>query len=87
MQLAQLGVIQPAGDFLAIAGDEGHGGAAVEQFHGGRNLRAANAEFLGETIDDLGLCVHVILANPGQTIATRYHTPGGAGRRRRLWAA
>ena len=33
LQGAQLRVVERAGRFLAIAGDEGHGGAAVEQRH------------------------------------------------------
>jgi hypothetical protein len=34
-EIAQLRVVEVVGDFLAVAGDEGHGGALVEQLHGG----------------------------------------------------
>ena len=37
-EIAQLRVVQIAGDFLAIARDEGHGGAFVEQRHRRRDL-------------------------------------------------
>src|SRR5690606_16128521 len=38
LQQAQLDVVQPAGGFLAVARDEGHGRALVEQGDGGGNL-------------------------------------------------
>ena len=47
LQLAQLGIVQPARGFLAVAGDEGHGGAAIQQVNGGLHLRRAYAEFGG----------------------------------------
>ena len=37
-QCAQLGVIEVVGHFLAVAGDEGHGGAFVKQLDGGDDL-------------------------------------------------
>ncbi len=37
-QKAQLRVVEAAGDFLAVAGDEGHGGAFVQQLDGGNDL-------------------------------------------------
>ena len=46
VERAQLRVIERAGRFLAIAGDERHGRAAVEQRHRGRDLLVADAEFL-----------------------------------------
>ena len=39
LERAQLGVVEPAGGFLAVARDEGHGGLVVEQGDGGVHLR------------------------------------------------
>ena len=36
--MAQLGVVEAAGDLLAVAGDEGNGGAFVQQSDGGLDL-------------------------------------------------
>ena len=47
LQRAQLRVVERAGDFLPIAGDERHGGAAVEQVDRGGDLLFADAEFCG----------------------------------------
>src|SRR5690606_40328273 len=47
-QIAQLGIVKAAGDFLAVAGDERHGGAFVEQRHGGGYLLRAHAQFGGD---------------------------------------
>ena len=55
---AQLGVVQPAGGFFAVAGDKGHGGAVVEQGDGGFDLGRGGGEFGGEDLDD----VHVAKA-------------------------
>ena len=48
-QVAQLGIVEAAGDFLAVAGDEGNGGAFVEQRHGGGDLLRAHAQLVGDT--------------------------------------
>ena len=58
LQIAQLGVIQRPGGFLAVPGDEGHGGSGVEQVHGGLDLPGLHAEFgrdLGGDARFLGL--------------------------------
>ena len=55
-QVAQLGVVQAAGDFLAVAGNEGHGRTFVEQGHGGGHLLRAYGQFFG----DAGVDIHVI---------------------------
>lgn len=52
LQIAQPGVVEFAGRFLAIAGDEGHGGAFVEQGDGGDDLRRTDAEFDGDAVFD-----------------------------------
>src|SRR5690606_41594512 len=44
-----LGVIQTAGDLLAVAGDEGHAGALVEQGYGGHHLFGAHGQFGSNT--------------------------------------
>ena len=51
-ELAQLDVVQAIGRFLAVAGDEGHGGAAVQQLHGGQHLFVLNPDFLRNLRDD-----------------------------------
>ncbi len=48
LQIAQLGIVEAAGDFLAVTGDEGHGGAFVEQRHGGGYLLRAHAQLVGD---------------------------------------
>ena len=48
-----MGVIEAAGDFLAVAGDEGHGRAFVEQADRGDDLRGLRADFLGNGGSDL----------------------------------
>ncbi|MNY12607.1 hypothetical protein D3C86_1456970 [compost metagenome] len=50
--MTQLGVVQAAGDFLAVAGDEGHGRAFIEQRHGGGDLLRAHAQFFGDAVVD-----------------------------------
>jgi hypothetical protein len=50
--VAQLGVVQAAGHFLAVTGDEGHGGAFVQQAHGRFDLLWAYAQFLGDAAVD-----------------------------------
>ena len=47
LQVAQLRVVQTARGFLTVAGDEGHGGALIEQRHGGAHLFGAGADGLG----------------------------------------
>ncbi len=49
---AQLDVVQAAGGFLAVARDERHGGAFVEQGDGGGHLRRPGGEFVGEALFD-----------------------------------
>ena len=48
VERAQLRVVEPAGGFLAVAGDEGHRGALVEQADGGGDLGQGAADFLGD---------------------------------------
>ena len=52
LQLAQLGVVEAAGDFLAVAGDERHRGALVEQRDGGGDLRRPRADIGGDALFD-----------------------------------
>ena len=46
LQRAQLRVVERAGDFLAVARDERHRGAAVEQRHRRLDLLLPNAKLL-----------------------------------------
>ena len=46
-EIAQLGIVKVVGDFLAIARNEGHRGALVEQLHGSSHLLRADGEFFG----------------------------------------
>ena len=48
----QLVVVEAAGDLLAIAGDEGHGGAFIEQRDGRGHLFRARGEFDGKALLD-----------------------------------
>ena len=57
LQFTQLDVVQPPGRFLAVARDEGHGGAAIKQFHGGLDLVFVGLDFSGNLADDF-LHVH-----------------------------
>ena len=45
---AQLAVVEAAGGLLAVAGDEGHGVALVEELHGGGDVRLIHPEFAGD---------------------------------------
>ncbi|MDT4837689.1 hypothetical protein FQZ97_714280 [compost metagenome] len=54
-QVAQHGIVQATGGFLAVAGDEGHGGAVVQQFHRRGDLGGARFELGGELRDDAGV--------------------------------
>ncbi len=47
---AQLRVVEHLGRFLAVAGDERHGGAAVEQLDGRLHLALAHAELIGDLL-------------------------------------
>ena len=59
LQRAQLGVVERAGDLLAVAGDERHGGAAVEQLHGRAHLAFGDAELVGDPlVNRLGHDLH-----------------------------
>ena len=51
-QLAQLDVVQAAGGFLAVAGDEGNGGAAIEQVDRGLDLVFLDPDFGSDLPDD-----------------------------------
>ena len=53
-QQAQLDVVQAAGGFLAVARDEGHGGAFVQQGDGGGDLHRLGGQFEGEALFDGG---------------------------------
>ena len=48
-EVAQLGVVERAGRFLAVAGDEGHSRAGVQQFDGGDDLPLVDLQLLGNT--------------------------------------
>ena len=52
-EVAQLGVVEAAGDFLAVARDERHGRALVEQADGGDHLRGLRADLPGDGLGDL----------------------------------
>jgi hypothetical protein len=52
-ELAQLDVVEAVGRLLAVAGDEGHGGAAVEQLDGARHLLRPNLQLGGDLQNDL----------------------------------
>ena len=58
LQRAQLRIVEPAGDFLAVARDERNRGAAVEQRHRRLDLLLANAELFRN------LSIDVCHANP-----------------------
>jgi hypothetical protein len=49
-------VVEIAGGLLAIAGDERHRRAFVEQRDSGGDLMRADAELLGDRLNDLDLC-------------------------------
>ena len=50
VERAQLRIVERAGRLLAIAGDERHRGAAVEQRHGGLDLLRAHAELFRDLL-------------------------------------
>ena len=51
-QVAQLGVIQAAGDLFTVTRDKRHGGAFIEQRYGGGDLLWAYAQFFGDAVVD-----------------------------------
>ena len=53
VQLPKLGVIKGAGGLLAVPGDKGNGGAAVEQLHRGPHLPGRYPQLGGQLGDDL----------------------------------
>lgn len=68
VERAQLGVVETAGDLLAVTGDEGDGCSLGEQFDGGDHLLQAAAEFLGDLPGDavFGVVLGTILGGGGQ---------------------
>jgi hypothetical protein len=52
LELAQLDVVEAAGDFLAVTGNKRHGGAAVEQLHRGLDLVFLDPDFCGDLAND-----------------------------------
>src|SRR6185437_9690708 len=50
LQRPQLGVVQPAGRFLAVPGDERHRGAAIEQVDGRTDLPLGHAQLVGDPL-------------------------------------
>jgi hypothetical protein len=54
LEHAQLRVIEPARGFLAVARDERHRGAAIQQFHGSGNLCRFGGDFFGNLLCDRG---------------------------------
>ena len=54
LQIAQLRVIESAGDFLAVAGDKGNRSAFIEQVYGGSDLVDASADSFGNARLDGG---------------------------------
>ena len=52
LERAELGVVEAAGHLLAVPGDEGDGGAAVEQVDGRLHLVLADAELLRDPLVD-----------------------------------
>ena len=49
-QRTKLGVIKPAGLFLAVTGDERNGGAFIKHLDGGNDLFRTNRKFFGDTL-------------------------------------
>jgi len=54
LQGAELGVVQAVRRLLAVAGDEGHGRAAVEQADGGGHLPFPDTELVGDAAGGAG---------------------------------
>ena len=55
-QRAQLCIVKPAGCFLAVAGDERHGGAFVKQGYSGFYLLVAAADRFCDAVENAGGC-------------------------------
>ena len=51
-EVAQLGIVELAGCFLAVAGDERHRRALVQQLDGGGDLALVHTQFVGDTLID-----------------------------------
>ena len=51
-QVTQLRVVEAAGDLFAVARNKRHGGAFIEQRHGGGDLLRAHAQFIGDAVVD-----------------------------------
>ena len=51
-EVAQLGIVELAGHFLAVAGDERHRRALVQQLDGGGDLALVHTQFVGDTLID-----------------------------------
>ncbi|MND37766.1 hypothetical protein D3C80_284590 [compost metagenome] len=51
-QVTQLGIVEAAGDLFPVAGDERHGGAFVQQGHGGGDLLRAHAQLFSDAVVD-----------------------------------
>ena len=51
LDVLDLHLVERAGGLLAVAGDEGDGGAVGEEFGGGADLDGAQAELLGDAFD------------------------------------
>ena len=51
---ADLDLVEIAGRFLAVAGDEGHGGAFVEEFDGGEQALHGDLEHAGNVNQKIG---------------------------------
>jgi hypothetical protein len=78
---AQLGIVEAAGHLFAVTGDEGHGGAFVEQPHGGGNLLRTDTELLGDTTVDIHECTYLTDRHAGRSGRERAALyPGGGGR-------
>src|SRR3546814_3780457 len=83
-EVAQLGVVEAAGDFLAVARDERHGRAFVEQRDGGFDLGGAGADLVGDGGGDLacqrgGKGLHRVrnpcgVAKPALSLRSEEHT-------------
>ena len=52
LEVAQLGVVEAAGHFLAVAGDERHGRAFVQQFDRSADLRRLCIDLVGNPLGD-----------------------------------
>ena len=75
LERAQLRVVEGAGDFLAVPGDERHGRAAVEQVHCGADLPDGHAQLVGDAlVHGRGLVLRHRSIVPARW---RLSTPGG----------